>query len=237
MPYSPDRMTLTTLPDDFVPTRESLRALACFVLSPAYKAQTGRIGLRPVAPGFGTRPLDDGSRLVVRGSELAFDPGPARPITTLRAAAEFAGIPLSADPGVGHDLPIYEPDAPLPVGGDASRALGAWYGVGEQTLDALRSQLGADTVTEAQIWPEHFDFAVTATVGDDVKVNVGFSPGDGFHADPYVYVGPHDTGGLTGDYWNAPFGAVLPYARLAATDAPSATALAFVTEGLGLLAG
>jgi hypothetical protein len=230
-------MTLLPLPDDFVSTRESLRALACFVLSPAYKARTGRIGLRPVAPGFGTRPLDDGSRLVVWGSELAFDPGAASPITTLRAAAEFAGIALLADPGVGHDLPPYQPDAPLPVGGDASRALGAWYGVGQQTLDSLRSQLGTDTVTEAQIWPEHFDLAVTATVGDDVKVNVGFSPGDGYHAEPYVYVGPFETGGLTGDYWNAPFGAVLPYALVAAADAPADTALVFVTEGLGLLTG
>jgi hypothetical protein len=230
-------MTLARLPDDFVSTRESLRTLACFVLSPAYKAQMGRIWLRPVHPGFGTRPLDDGSCLVVRGSDLAFDPGAVSPITTLRAAAEFAGISLSADPGVGHDLPLYEPDVPLPVDRSASLALGAWYGLGQQTLDALRSQLDDGTVTEAQIWPEHFDFAVTATVGDDVKVNVGFSPGDGFHAEPYVYVGPFDTDGLTGGYWNAPFGAVLPYSRLAVTDAPSATALAFVTEGLGLLAG
>jgi len=229
-------MTLAPLPDDFVPTRESLRTLACFVLSPAYKAETGRIGLRPVGQGFGTRPLENGSRLVVEGGDLAFAPGGTSPITTLRAAAAFAGVSLSADPGVGHDLPPFEPDATLPVDPDASQAIGAWYGLGQQTLAMLRSQLGDADVTEAQIWPEHFDFAVTATVGDGVKVNVGFSPGDGFHAEPYVYVGPFVTDGLAGDYWNAPFGAVLPYADVAGAEDVADTALAFIAEGLALLA-
>jgi hypothetical protein len=229
-------VTLAPLPEDFVPTRESLRTLACFVLSPAYKTETGRIGLRPVGQGFGTRPLGSGSRLVVQGADLAFDPGRTSPITTLRAAAAFAGITLSADPGVGHDLPPFEPDATLPVDRDASLAIGAWYGLGQQTLEMLRSQLGDGNVTEAQLWPEHFDFAVTATVGDGVKVNVGFSPGDGFHAQPYVYVGPFLTDGLAGDYWNAPFGAVLPYADVAAIDDEGAAALAFIAEGLALLA-
>jgi hypothetical protein len=228
-------MNLAPLPADFASTRESLRALACFVLSPAYKAQTGRIGLRPVGEGFATRPFDDGSRLVVRGAELAFDPGRAIPITTLRAAAEFAGIALSGDPGVGHDLPPYAPDTALAVEREASLALGAWYALGRQVLDDLGAGLDPAGMTEAQLWPEHFDFAVTATVGDGVEVNVGFSPGDGFHAAPYVYVGPHVTEGLAGDYWNAPFGAVLSYGEVAAAVDPGATALAFVVQGLGLL--
>ena len=44
----------------------------------------------------------------------------------------------------------------------------------------------------------------------DDRVNLGASPGDGFHAEPYLYVGPwgpHRPGAP--GFWNAPFGAVL----------------------------
>ena len=59
-------------------------------------------------------------------------------------------------------------------------------------------------------------------------MNLGFSPGDGDHDEPYVYVGPHDVTSLDRDdpYWNAPFGAVLP--RHEVTGAPDA--LAFIRE-------
>ncbi len=39
-----------------------------------------------------------------------------------------------------------------------------------------------------QLWPEHFDVGTTLDLGDGV--NLGFSPGDAFSEDPYVYVGP-----------------------------------------------
>jgi len=228
---------LSPLPADFASTRESLRALACYVISPAHKARTGRIGLRLVGTGFGTPPFDDGSRLMVQGKELAMDPGAATTITTLRAAAAFAGIPLSPDPGVGNDLPPYEPDLTLPVEHRASLALGAWYSLGRQVFEDLRAQLDSASVTEAQLWPEHFDLAVTVTLTSGADVNVGFSPGDGFETEPYVYVGPHETDNLDSAYWNAPFGAFLPYGRLAEVDDPVAPALGFIVEGLGLLAG
>jgi hypothetical protein len=224
--------TLVTLPEDFVTTRESLRSLACYVLAPAYKARTGRIGLRPFAEGFGTRPFDDGVRLVVRGDELAFQPGPAITITTVAAAAEFAGVTPMADPGVGHDLPPFAPEAALAVGRDASLALGRWYGLGQRVFDGFDPPAGAE-MSEAQLWPEHFDYAVTVTLAGGARVNVGFSPGDGFEPTPYVYVGPHVTAGLDDPYWNAPFGAFLPYAEVAG-DAEAAAA-AFIREGLDLL--
>lgn len=227
---------LGPLPDEFLRTRESLRALACFVLAPAYKARTGHIGLRPVGQGFGSPPFDDGSRLVVRGTELVVDPGRATPITTLRDAAAFVDLALSPDPGVGTDLPPYEPDLLLAVDHGASLALGAWYALGRDTLEDLRAMLDPASVTEAQLWPEHFDYAVTVTVGGDLKANVGFSPGDGFEPQPYVYVGPHVTDALDAAFWNAPFGAYLPYATLAVVDDPASVALRFITEGLGLLA-
>ena len=128
---------LEPLPPRFGLTRAGLRALACYVVAPARKAATGRIGLRPTGDGFGTPPFDDGTRIVVRGDELVREPGAGARITTLRAAAEFLVVELSPDPGVGHDLPPFEPDAQLDVDATASLALGAWYAFGQQMLDGL----------------------------------------------------------------------------------------------------
>lgn len=228
---------MNPLPPTFAATRESLRAVACYVISPARKARTGRIGLRATGDGFGTPPFDDGSRIVVRGAVLAVEPTDAegRPITTLVAGAAYLGLDLSADPGVGHDLPPFRPEADLAVDPDASFALGAWYAYGQASLDALRDELSGPEISEAQLWPEHFDLAVTVDLGPDTKANVGFSPGDASHDDPYLYVGPFDTSGLTGDYWNAPFGALVGYEDLRAAPDARAAALAFVQRGLGLL--
>ena len=99
-------------------------------------------------------------------------------------------------------------------------------------LGAGRARWADGTISEAQLWPEHFDLAVTVELANGAKVNVGFSPGDSFSAEPYAYVGPFDTAGLDGEYWNAPFGAFLPYGRI---DAEEAAALAFALAGLGRL--
>jgi hypothetical protein len=224
---------MNQLPAGFAATRESLRALACYVVSPARKAQGGRIGLRPTGDGFGTPVLDDGTRIVVRGDRLLRLPdGGDVPITTLRAAAAFVGIDLVADPGVGHDVPPFVPDDDLAVDDAASLALGAWYHFGQEVLDALHDELPSGSTSEAQLWPEHFDLAITIEPRPGGAVNVGFSPGDGFHAAPYVYVGPHDTANLVGDVWNAPFGAYLGHAALAAATDPRASALSFIREAL-----
>lgn len=234
MTEAPAGRPLAPLPPSFGPTREALRALACYVISPFRKARTGRIGLRPTGDGFGTPTVEDPPHLCVQGSRLVLDSGQAHPITTLRAAAAAVGVELSPDPGVGSDLPPFEPDAELGVDAGASYHLGAWYRFGQEVLDGLEPGSGG-SVTEAQLWPEHFDLAVIVTRPGGGKANVGFSPGDGFHADPYVYVGPHDTAGLAGPYWNAPFGAYLGYGELSAASDPHATAAAFVAEGLGLV--
>lgn len=224
-------MPLPALPASFTSTREALRALSCYVISPARKARTGRIGLRSVGAGFGTPPFDDGSRLAVDGDRLVREPGESIAITTLPAAAAFAGVALSPDPGVGRDLPPYRPEEPLAVDRDASLALGAWYAFAQRVLDRLRAGWSGGTISEAQLWPEHFDLAVTVELANGAKVNVGFSPGDAWSDDPYAYVGPHDTAGLTGAYWNAPFGAALRYTDIESDEAT----LAFVVEGLAAL--
>jgi hypothetical protein len=225
-----------TLPPFFRSTRDSLHALACYAIAPARKARTGRIGLRPTGDGFGTPPFDDGSRTVVRGDRLQLEPGHSIAITTVRAAAEYLQVPLLADPGVGSDLPPYEPDAPLDVDAESSLALGSWYWTGQQALDALGLRVGdkAAAISEAQLWPEHFDLAVTADLANGRKVNIGFSAGDGFEPDPYVYVGPHDMTGVEGDYWNAPFGAYKRYVSLDPDD-QAGSALAFIETGIASL--
>jgi hypothetical protein len=229
---SPVVEALPPLPARFGPTRDSLRALACYVVAPACKARTGHIGLRPVGGGFGTPPLDDGSRIVVRGDQLGWEAGESITITDLRGAAGFLDLGLSADPGVGHDLPPFVPDVDLAVDGEASLALGAWYALGQQVLDGLRDGLSGATMSEAQLWPEHFDLAVTVHLESGAGVNIGFSPGDGFDAGPYAYVGPHATADLSDPYWNAPFGASLGYRSLTMTHDPAEAALAFILDGL-----
>ena len=208
---------LAPLPADFAETREALRRLAVYVLSPARKAVTGRIGLQPAPGGFGTPVFGDGQQLRVEGATLhrqAGDRSDSAPITSLAAAADFAGVKLSEDPGVGHDIPeLGDPDGPLPVSEPAALALGAFYAFSGAVLAELKVELdGAGQECSAiQLWPEHFD------LGCNVEgVNFGCSPGDSFSPDPYLYVGPWTTEGLDGDFWNVPFGAALRYAELLA---------------------
>ncbi len=228
-------MRSTPPPPSFVSTRDGLHGLACYAVAPARKARTGRIGLRPVGEGIGTPPFEDGSRIAVEGDRLILGPDREAPITTVRAAAELLGIELSPDPGVGHDLPPFTPDDDLDVDADASRWLGRWYGFGAGQLERLARRLGDGTVSEAQLWPEHFDLAVVVDLVGD-HVNVGFSPGDAYLSEPYVYVGPQNPTALDGDYWNAPFGATLTHVDLRAAADPDNLTETFIAEGLRLVA-
>jgi hypothetical protein len=223
---------LAPLPARLHETREALRAVACYVVAPARKARDQHIGLVPVAGGFGTPSLDDGAALVVQGDRLRWLPGDGIELTTLRAAAEFAEVEPSSDPGVGRDLPPLRLDDPLLIDVAASTALGAWWSLGAAVLEAVGHDAQGFIVGAAQLWPEHFDLAAVATLDGGAKVNLGFSPGDSYHADPYVYVGPHDMSGLTGEFWNAPFGAVLGYDEVRAAADPASRAVQLLRTGL-----
>jgi len=225
--------TLGTLPPSFAATRESLRALACYAISPARKARTGRIGLRATGTGFGTPPFDDGTRIVVEGEELAVVPGERIRISTVRTAAEFLGVEVSSDPGVGHDLPPFAPDDDLAVDRAASLALGAWYSFGDELLREVAADVPA--MTEAQLWPEHFDLAVQIAPDTPHAANVGFSPGDEYSPEPYLYIGPHVRDGLDDPFWNAPFGASIPYSALLGVASPADAARHFIDDGLARL--
>jgi hypothetical protein len=217
------------LPPTFAATRESLRALAAYVIAPYRKARTGRIGLRATGDGFGTPPLPDGSRVLVRADQLVLEPTAGATISTLEAAATFLDAPLSSDPGVGADLPPFDPGRPLDVDPDASLALGGWYALADASLAGLRAT--EPSTTEAQLWPEHFDLAVQV---EALQMNVGFSPGDSFSAEPYVYVGPFDMAGLSAPYWNVSFGAMLTYSDLVSGSSPQRVAGTFIAEGVRL---
>jgi hypothetical protein len=209
-------MSLAALPSTFGATRESLRAVACFVLGPAARARTGHIWLQPRDDGFGTPAGNGLPSLVVVGDALVRGDGASCPVTSLRIAAGLAGVELEADPGVGAGIPELRPDAALVIDDVSSRLLGGWFVFGATVLHSLRVRLGTRaSVGPACLWPEHFDLALTVDAGPGRQANVGVSPGDDYSDDPYVYVGPWDTGTLQGPLWNAPFGAALTRQRLA----------------------
>lgn len=235
-PTSADAPRLEPLPAGFAESREASHRVAAHVLAPARKAATGRIGLRATGGGFGTPVFGDAERLRVEGASLVREvAGDARStsITSLRAAAAFAGVTLSSDPGIGSDPPpLGDADAPLPVSAAAGAALGAWFAFSASVLGELRDGLNGEgrPCSEVQLWPEHFDLGCNID-----GVNFGCSPGDGPAGEPYVYVGPWNTDGFPdGGFWNASFGAVLPYAELLALDDQRAGALGFLRRGAGL---
>ncbi|MBV9953487.1 MAG: hypothetical protein JO291_16150 [Acidimicrobiia bacterium] len=197
---------LVPLPPSFASTRVSLHALAEHVLAPLRYRDERRIGLRPLDGGFGP-PLPD-RRVAVVGAAL-HDDGRTADITTLAAAATFLGVDLGAPVEVYTPATDGDPDRPQDVDADASHALGGWFAFGEALLADLAGHAGsADDPTEIQLWPEHFDLALSVGA-EGARVNLGVSPGDADHDEPYLYVGPWEP--RSGPLWNESWGASLGY--------------------------
>ena len=225
-------------PDRLRATRLALQAVAEHVLAAALHQATGHIGLRQAPGGLATPPFPgpagertiaiDGVSLVVR------DRGGERraPLTTIRAAGELAGVAPGAPADVYTPATPLDLDAPLDPDPDAAARLAAWYALADTALRRLRSEATGDPETTGdpeaippetiQLWPEHFDLAVTLD-----EVNYGASPGDGGHATPYLYVGPWTPPPPDGGYWNESFGASRSDAQVAGVD----DAVAFFREG------
>ncbi len=244
-------MNLPSIPETFVESRDALHRIAVHVVARAREQASGRFGLRATPGGFGTPALGgDAVRVRVADGVLVRETAgidlastAAMPIdgASLRRLAALAQVDLDADLDVGHDTPpMGDVDAPIHVDSSTARALGIWFEVVAIALD--RVVAGSDpsrSPSAVQLWPEHFDVAVDLGY-DDVdghRVNLGGSPGDGFHAEPYVYVGPW-TDARPGDqrFWNAPFGATLGYREITAFDDPVHGVVEFYRRGLGLLA-
>ena len=74
----------------------------------------------------------------------------------------------------------------------AALALGEWYAFATAALDTLRDEARpGDDASIVRIWPEHFDAAID--MGEPAagrRATYGGSPGDGHHAEPYLYASP-----------------------------------------------
>lgn len=215
------------LPAQLAATRDGWHRVAEHILAAALHAATGEIALSVSPGGFRTPPFGADSRfLAVDGTDLVVG-GPAgsqrSALTTLRAAAEFAGITPGAPASVYAPATPLSPDEPLVIGPVAARVLASWYALGAQALELFAAEIPGDEPGPAVLWPEHFDVGITAGA-----VNYGASPGDGHIPDPYLYVGPHDgppPGGRA--FWNAPFGAARTIHQIGAV----AGAVAFFRDG------
>ena len=180
--------------DLFVATRRSLHGIAEQLMAGPQHRQSGTIRLGVVDGGIETVKAPamrlDADSLQQGNATVALDG-----ITIAAIAGEF-GIQAGAPEGVYADTADVESDEPLVV--DPARA--------RRLIDAY--ELGRDAMQEFQpdempvLWPEHFDLGIQWG-----QVNYGLSGGDSFHPTPYAYVGPWTQ--REGEFWNAPFGAVL----------------------------
>jgi hypothetical protein len=224
-------VTLAPLPGTFAETRDALHRLAVYVISPAQRLANGEIIMRATPGGFSTFPFG-GRTIGVEGAELVID-GARHPIGSLREAARLAGI--EPDVGQAEQFDVPPPgdlDAPLPVAAAAASALGDWYAFAADVLDVLRADAGTEEdATIVRIWPEHFDAAVD--VGEEAagrRATYGASPGDGHHAEPYLYASPW--AGRIDPFFDDPGfrGAARTYSDLAGSADPRAAAIAFLRD-------
>ncbi|HEV7192923.1 MAG TPA: hypothetical protein VGN35_06895 [Jatrophihabitantaceae bacterium] len=190
-------MTATALPPlrDITSTRTTLHWIAENVLAAQQYAANEQLALTSTPHGFATGwfPADGADlRIRVEGDQVIRE-------TTGQDTRE----PIRGE---------FDPDA--------AELLYAWWGLGQEVLTRMEAGAG-ESISPVVLWPEHFDIAVTLTRPDARAINLGFSPGDEFSAQPYVYAGPWEV--PTGDFWNAPFGAYRTYEQIAGGD-PFATA-------------
>jgi len=195
-------------------TRRALHGIAELVLAgPQYRAG-GEIQLRVRPGGFGT--VVEPSLRVDR-SHLVVGNSAERVALTGRSYAELAtaaGVEAGAPADLYSDGSGVQPGEPIVLDATAAETIQRAFADGDRALRLLAPDV------EPVLWPEHFDVAITLR-----EVNYGVSPGDGYLAEPYAYVGPHQP--RRGSFWNAPFGAARRVAALGDADA----ILAFFREG------
>ena len=127
-------------------------------------------------------------------------------------------------------------DEPLELDPQELDELFSWFDLGWRVLDEVMAErAGSAGQSTVQLWPEHFDAGTALDLGDGAGggVNLGFSPGDAFSDEPYVYVGPWGRRGpattATGTRRSA-----RPLPRTQVPDA--AAGLSFIRTGLERLA-
>ena len=223
-------------------TRDDLHRIAVHVLGRRRYAVSGRFGLRASPRGVATPAFGPQPEVVrVAGPRLVREVGADSRSTPLHGAtlaelAAFVDADLTSDFSAGAGAPEAGPhDAPLHLQDGDLDALYQWFDLGWRVLDVVTSDSVAGSGwSTIQLWPEHFDVGTGLDLGSGRGVNLGFSPGDAFSEEPYVYVGPWgpERPGDPG-FWNAPFGAVLPRSGVDGAEAGAS----FLRQGLALLEG
>ncbi len=222
-------------------TRQNLQRVATHILARRRHAVSGRFGLRATPGGIGTPAFGTPDALeVVRtsGTSLVHEIGGRVKVVsmvgaTLADLAAVVDVDLTDEFKVGHDTPaIGDPDAPIQFDSHAVAELADWYDLGWRALDV--TGLTATAPAPIQLWPEHFDASCLLAIGPgpEDRCDVGVSPGDHHHDEPYLYVGPWGSR-RPGDqaYWNASFGALLPRSAVASLN----DAVRFFEDGLSRL--
>jgi hypothetical protein len=215
----------------FEETREALHRVVEHVLAAARYADTGHIGLQVIDGGFSTGPFgSEPKALSIVGDRLVVRRGPEQRsarLTTLRAAANVAGVTASVPATVYRPATAADPDNVLAIDPDEAVRIEAWYREVSQALTAFARTIesgspGAPAAARQTLWPEHFDVAIRAD-----EINYGGLAGDETVAEPYVYVGPPAGISLAGAFWNQSFGAVRTW-----SEVPSAAEITrFFLEG------
>ena len=118
------------------------------------------------------------------------------------------------------------PEQPLRIAPGSAAALASFFELVDTALDEVRRRHAQRSPSIAQLWPEHFDLAFSMS-----ELNVGGSPGDRDHAEPYLYVGPWWA--VEGEMWNKTWGMSLAAAEVATP----ADAVAFYETGIAAAPG
>lgn len=240
-------MELPSIPAGLPATRRALQRVAAHVVARRRSDLSGgRIGLRPSPGGIACPPAGPEDEVVrTDGDLLIVERGRAATVTRMTTLADLAGV-AAVDPSAPLALGANPPPAgdlraPLDIDAGAARALGAWWAFAVAAMDEAVAGRGPQAApSPVQLWPEHFDVGCDLAwgPGEGQRVNLGGSPGDDGHEEPYLYVGPWGPD-RPGDptFWNAPFGAELGHAALRREGDPFAAAVGFLRRGLELLAG
>jgi len=224
-----------------ISTRQGLHRLATHIVARRRFEVCGRFGLRASPGGFMTAAFGDAPEVIrVSGLTLVREVGgeatyAAVSGSTLRDLATFAAVNLGVAFSAGEATPtLGDIDLPLDLDSDAAVLIADWLELGWRVLDRVAGDLPEEaSPATIQLWPEHFDAGTHVGVGSGARVNLGFSPGDEFEAEPYAYVGPW-TPERGGDpaYWNAPFGAVLRWSDVHGAPQPAKVCVEFLRTGL-----
>jgi hypothetical protein len=225
-------------------TRVALHTVAAHVLARRRFGVTGRFGLRAGPGGIATPAFGDAPETIrISGVTLIREVGGSCTHvrvngSTLRDLARFVDADLDEPFSCGPETPpLGNVEMPYELEPREVETIADWFALAGRVLDDIVATVPDESdVATIQLWPEHFDAATTIKVPSAEPVNLGFSPGDTFEDEPYLYVGPWGTD-RPGDprFWNVPFGALRRRSEvLDATDPPE-FCRRFLNEGLRLV--